>query len=218
MKKKFFRYNPLKEKPSSPIHTRELHIASISEGLNPVLRIRIRRICMNWASWIRIRILLPSNKNSKKTLIPTVLWLLFDFLSLKNDVNYLQKLISRITVLKKLIFVGFLKVYDENRRIWIQIRIFSQRHGSADPDPDPHQNVLDTQHCLNLCLLHFVLVSYRTGTYIRYLMMGTVPRVTQRENRHSVTVSVFEKPPFFFKIMSVLGGFDFGIPLNCYAS
>jgi hypothetical protein len=23
----------------------------------------------------------------------------------------------------------------------------SQRHGSADPDPDPHQNVMDPQHC-----------------------------------------------------------------------
>jgi hypothetical protein len=23
----------------------------------------------------------------------------------------------------------------------------SQRHGSADPDPDPHQNVIDPQHC-----------------------------------------------------------------------
>jgi hypothetical protein len=24
----------------------------------------------------------------------------------------------------------------------------SQRHGSADPDPDPPQNVMDPQHCL----------------------------------------------------------------------
>jgi hypothetical protein len=23
----------------------------------------------------------------------------------------------------------------------------SQMHGSADPDPDPHQNVTDPQHC-----------------------------------------------------------------------
>jgi hypothetical protein len=23
----------------------------------------------------------------------------------------------------------------------------SQRHGSADPDPDPHQNVMDAEHC-----------------------------------------------------------------------
>jgi hypothetical protein len=26
----------------------------------------------------------------------------------------------------------------------------SQRHGSADPDPDPHQNVMDPQHCLQV--------------------------------------------------------------------
>jgi ATP-dependent 26S proteasome regulatory subunit len=37
----------------------------------PVLRIRIRRIRMFWAS--RIRILLSLSKNSKKTLIPTAL-------------------------------------------------------------------------------------------------------------------------------------------------
>jgi hypothetical protein len=24
----------------------------------------------------------------------------------------------------------------------------SQRHGCADPDPDPHQNVMDLEHCL----------------------------------------------------------------------
>ncbi len=24
----------------------------------------------------------------------------------------------------------------------------SQRHGSADPDPDPHQNIMDPEHCL----------------------------------------------------------------------
>ncbi len=63
----------------------------------------------------------------RKTLIPTVLWLLFDFLSLKNDVNipYLQKVISRKTsIKKKLFFVGVLKVNDENSRVLIQ-----------DPDP-----------------------------------------------------------------------------------
>jgi hypothetical protein len=36
---------------------------------------------------VRIRILLSSSKNSKKNLDPTVLWLLYDILSLKNDVN-----------------------------------------------------------------------------------------------------------------------------------
>jgi hypothetical protein len=26
----------------------------------------------------------------------------------------------------------------------------SKRHGSGDPDPDPHQNVMDPQHCLKV--------------------------------------------------------------------
>jgi hypothetical protein len=26
----------------------------------------------------------------------------------------------------------------------------SQRHGSADPDPDPHKNVMDPEHCLRV--------------------------------------------------------------------
>jgi hypothetical protein len=48
-------------------------------------------------------------KTVRKTLIPTFLGLLFDFLSLKNDVN----------VPSKLVFVGVVKVNDENGRIWI---------------------------------------------------------------------------------------------------
>jgi hypothetical protein len=28
----------------------------------------------------------------------------------------------------------------------------SQRHGSADPDPDPYQNVMDPQHCQRVSL------------------------------------------------------------------
>jgi hypothetical protein len=28
------------------------------------------------------------------------------------------------------------------------VESISQRNGSGDPDPDPHQNVTDPQHCL----------------------------------------------------------------------
>jgi len=49
------------------------------------------RILHTQASWIRIQILLSSSKIVRKTLIPTVLWLLVDFLSLKNDVNVPSK-------------------------------------------------------------------------------------------------------------------------------
>ncbi len=59
-------------------------------------------ICF-WAS--RIRILLSSSKNRKKTLVPTVLWLLYDFLSLKNYIpsksnkqKYLEKIKKRKTL------------------------------------------------------------------------------------------------------------------------
>ncbi len=52
----------------------------------------VESICF-WTSRILIRILLSSSKNTvvRKTLIPTVLWLLYDFLSLKNDVNVPSK-------------------------------------------------------------------------------------------------------------------------------
>ncbi len=33
----------------------------------------------------------------------------------------------------------------------------SQRHGSADPDPDPHQNVMDPQNCFQICQTMAVL-------------------------------------------------------------
>jgi hypothetical protein len=33
----------------------------------------------------------------------------------------------------------------------------SQRHGSADPDLDPPQNVMDPQHCFLDDILHFLL-------------------------------------------------------------
>ncbi len=58
-----------------------------------MFRIRIRKF---WASRIRhsevrIRILPLSSKNSKKTLIYTVLWLFHDFLSVKTNVNVASK-------------------------------------------------------------------------------------------------------------------------------
>ncbi len=64
-----------------------------------------------------IRILLSSSKNSKKILIPTVLGLLYDFVSLKNDVNLASKSMSK-KIMKKL--VAILKFTDENSRIQIR--------------------------------------------------------------------------------------------------
>ncbi len=77
-----------------------------------------------WAS--RIRILLSSCKNSKKNLDSSYFATLFEFLSLKNDVNVASTVKSRKKCVKKLFFGAILKVNDENRRIRIQ-----------DPDRDP---------------------------------------------------------------------------------
>jgi hypothetical protein len=49
---------------------------------------------------------------------------------------YLQKVISKKNLEKKIFFVGILKVTDEKSRI---------RYGSSAPDPDPHQNVIDAR-------------------------------------------------------------------------
>jgi hypothetical protein len=57
---------------------------------------------------------------------------LFEFLSLKNDVNVASKSHKqKKIVLKHLFFADILKVNDENRRIRIQ-----------DPDPDPNPDPL----------------------------------------------------------------------------
>jgi hypothetical protein len=58
-------------------------------------------------------------QKSKKNLDSYYFVTLFDFLSLKNDVNVLQKVISRKNSVKKLFFAGILKVNDENNRIRI---------------------------------------------------------------------------------------------------
>ncbi len=89
-------------------------------------------------------------------MISTVLWLLFDFLSLKNDV----KVPSKSTMQK-----NFLKVFSFLLASWRSMMkiegsgsasgsasgsgSISQRHGSADPDP--HQNVMDPEHCDQCC-------------------------------------------------------------------
>jgi hypothetical protein len=67
-----------------------------------------------------IRILLSSCKNSKKNLDSYYFVTLFEFLSLKNDVNVASKSHKqKKIVLKNSFFAGILKVNDENRRIRI---------------------------------------------------------------------------------------------------
>ncbi len=74
--------------------------------------------------FVRIRIIPSLSKNRKKTLIYTVLCLLYDFLSLKNDVMYLQKVagISQVTDEKNRTQTRKL-VSGTNLRIWICTKI-----------------------------------------------------------------------------------------------
>jgi hypothetical protein len=55
----------------------------------------------------------------RKTLIPTVLWLLWDFLSVKNNINVPSKSNKQQNFFLKLVFVADLKVNDEKSRIRI---------------------------------------------------------------------------------------------------
>jgi hypothetical protein len=58
--------------------------------------------------------------------------------------NVPSKVICRKTLFKKLVFVGALKVNDENSRIRIRIHLSE----AWIADPDLFQNVMDPQHCL----------------------------------------------------------------------
>ncbi len=86
----------------------------------------------------------------RKTLIPSVLWLLLVFLSLKNYVNVPSKsnrwrkffqetsyLLASWRSMTKIAGFGSESVSGS----------IIQSHGFADPDPDPHQNVMDPEHC-----------------------------------------------------------------------
>jgi hypothetical protein len=79
----------------------------------------------------------------RKTLIPTVLWLLFvlTFYLWKMMSMCLEKVIREKT---KKIFFCILKANDEKARSGSTSGSISHRHGSADPDP--HPNVMDPQH------------------------------------------------------------------------
>ncbi len=77
------------------------------------------------------------SKIVRKSLISTVLWLLHDFISWKNDVNEPSKVIS------KNIFCLLLEdPWQKEQDPW---------YGSADPDP--YQTGTDPQHCPHVYIL-----------------------------------------------------------------
>ncbi len=70
---------------------------------------------------------------------------LFDFLSLKNDVNVPSKSNKQKKLCKN---ISFLLASSRSMTKIEGSGSINQRHGSADPDPDPPQNVMDPQHWL----------------------------------------------------------------------
>ncbi len=78
---------------------------------------------------------------------------------------------------KKKFFVGPLKVNDENSRIRIR-----QRHGSADPDLDSHQNVMDHKHFWNAEFFGLSLMSY---TFFGLVDQG---EVCQRPTTNAINI------------------------------
>jgi hypothetical protein len=82
----------------------------------------------------------------RKSLIPTVLLLLFNFLSLKNYVYVPLKSNKQKNFNKYFFFICLLKVNDENWRIRIRIQIHYSDACISGFDPDPHQNFMDPQH------------------------------------------------------------------------
>ncbi len=120
----------------------------------------------------------------KKTLIPTVLWLLLDFLSLKNYVNVPSKS-------NKLFFKVSFLLASGRSMMWIagsgsKSGSNNQRHGSADPDP--HQNVMDPEHCFYVPSLSCLLISCPSPKYWLWLLIET--------NFKSRTLSILNRRSF----------------------
>ncbi len=103
-------------------------------------------ICYCWPPWIRI--LLSSSINSKKNLGSYCFQCFvtsFDFLSSKNDVNAPSKSYKQ----KNFVKILFLLAPWRSMTKITGSGSISQRHGSADLDPDPYQDVMDPQHWFN---------------------------------------------------------------------
>ncbi len=88
----------------------------------------------------------------KENLISTVLWLFYDFLSLKTDYMYLQKVKIKKLYRKNLFFVDILKATDEKSRIWIRnsvwygprIRTKTSRIPNTEDDLDWREKKIKT--------------------------------------------------------------------------
>ncbi len=133
-----------------------------------------------------------------KILIPIALWLLFDFISLNNDVNVPSKSNKR---------------KNENSRIRIRIRI-RQSHGSADPDP--HQNVMDPQHWKNinfigLCQLFWFFLTSK-GSWRQVFIYLRPSFVWSRVGKNPGFFKKTQPSGFFLGFLGFLGVFWVFLP------
>jgi hypothetical protein len=100
---------------------------------------------------IRIRILSSTSKKwRRKTLISTILWLLYDLLSLKNDINVPSQRNKHKNFEEFFVVVGVLKVTDEKSK-----RISIQRHWFEGPEPVLYQNASDLKHLSRIKIYGF---------------------------------------------------------------
>ncbi len=143
----------------------ELHFVKRDKGasLTAVLRIRIRTHRIHVFLYLRdpdpdplVRGMDPDPYTIKQKIkISTVLWLLFDFLPLKIQhiilvinflYSFLRKYLQKVICRKTFFLISFLWASWRSMMKIEGSGSISQRHGS--PDPDPHQNVMNPQHCL----------------------------------------------------------------------
>ncbi len=98
----------------------------------------------------------------KKTLISTVLWRLFDLLPLKNYVKVPSKSNVEKIFFKLVFWLASWRSMMKIEGSRSASGSISQRHGSADPDPDLHKNVMNPQHCLqyNWCIVNWAKIGY----------------------------------------------------------
>ncbi len=83
----------------------------------------------------------------RATILRTVLWLLLDFLSLKNYryINVPSKSNKQKNFFKISFLLASWRIMTKIAGSGSESGSISQRHGSALPDPDPHRNVRDPE-------------------------------------------------------------------------
>ncbi len=83
----------------------------------------------------------------RKPLIPTVLWLLYDFLSVKINVNVPSKSNKKKNLGKNNFLLASWRSLTQRAWSGSGAVSVSQRYGTEDQDPDSYQNVTDPEHC-----------------------------------------------------------------------